>query len=76
MYDWGIKGKDGSLVAEFGTATEQLQLRLEDHVPYAEVSSPSSYAGGLEHLLIRIAALSALDGHSSESSVKNCDSTV
>ncbi|CAO1637259.1 unnamed protein product [Parajaminaea phylloscopi] len=36
-YDWGIKGKDGSLVAVYGAATEQLNLQIQDDEPYAEL---------------------------------------
>lgn len=37
-YDWGILGKEGSLVAVYGEATEQLGLKVQDEKPYAEVS--------------------------------------
>jgi hypothetical protein len=37
-YDWGITGKNGSLVAVYGQATEQLKMQVEDDKPYAEVS--------------------------------------
>lgn len=36
-YDWGILGKDGSLVAIYGEATEQLKMKARDDRPYAEV---------------------------------------
>ncbi|PWN18242.1 mannose-6-phosphate isomerase [Microstroma glucosiphilum] len=36
-YDWGITGKNGSLVAVYGQATEQLEMKVEDDKPYAEL---------------------------------------
>lgn len=36
-YDWGITGKNGSLVAIYGEATEQLGMKIVDDKPYAEV---------------------------------------
>ena len=37
-YDWGILGKDNSLVGIYGQATEQLKMTVEPEKPYAEVS--------------------------------------
>jgi mannose-6-phosphate isomerase class I len=37
-YDWGKLAKDGSLVAQFAEATEDLGFQKKDDEPYAEVS--------------------------------------
>ena len=37
-YDWGITGKNNSLVGIYGEATEQLKMKVEPEKPYAEVS--------------------------------------
>lgn len=37
-YDWGILGKENSLVGIYGQATGQLKMKLEPEKPYAEVS--------------------------------------
>ncbi|KAK0546087.1 Mannose-6-phosphate isomerase [Tilletia horrida] len=36
-YDWGLKGNQGSSVARYAQATEQLNFKLEQDKPYAEL---------------------------------------
>ncbi|KAL9940813.1 hypothetical protein V8E36_000301 [Tilletia maclaganii] len=36
-YDWGLKGKDGSSVARYAQATDELNFQLEQDKPYAEL---------------------------------------
>ncbi|KAE8223802.1 hypothetical protein CF319_g3216 [Tilletia indica] len=36
-YDWGLKGKDGSSVARYAQATDELDFKIEQDKPYAEL---------------------------------------